>query len=110
MPRKGNIQNLKHFVKGDDSRRNLKGAPPKLPALDELLARVLSEEQNGLSAMEAIIMMLRAKAAKGDLKAAEILLDRGYGKPKQSIDNRTELEIKSIVKVVEIIEKKRDDT
>jgi hypothetical protein len=27
-----------------------------------------------------------AKAAKGDVRAAELLLNRGFGKPKQAID------------------------
>jgi hypothetical protein len=31
-------------------------------------------------------MALRAKAAKGDVRAAELLLDRAYGKVKQDID------------------------
>jgi hypothetical protein len=30
-------------------------------------------------------MALRAKAAKGDVRAAELLLDRAYGKPKQDV-------------------------
>jgi hypothetical protein len=29
-------------------------------------------------------MALHAKAKKGDTRAAELLLDRGYGKPKQT--------------------------
>jgi hypothetical protein len=31
-------------------------------------------------------MALRAKAAKGDVRAAEVLLDRAYGKSKQTVD------------------------
>jgi hypothetical protein len=59
------------------------GRKPKLPELDRLLADVLGEEKDGVTAAEAILRVLRAKAAKGDLRAAEILLDRGYGKARQ---------------------------
>jgi hypothetical protein len=73
------------FKKGQSGNPN--GRPKKLPELDKLLASVLGEENaNGITAAEAILMALRAKAAKGDIRAAEVLLDRGYGKAKQSID------------------------
>jgi hypothetical protein len=63
------------------------GRPRKLPELDKLLADVMGEEKDGLSAAEAILKALRAKATKGDIRAAEVLLDRAYGKAKQTIDN-----------------------
>jgi hypothetical protein len=50
------------------------------------LANVLGDEKDGKTAAEAILMALRAKAAKGDVRAAELLLDRAYGKPKQDVD------------------------
>ena len=62
------------------------GRPPKLPELDKLLADVLGEEKDGLTAAEAILKALRAKAAKGDIRAAEVLLDRAYGKAKQALE------------------------
>ena len=65
-----------------------------LPALDLLIAEVLADEQNGMSAAEAILKVIRSKAIKGDLKAAEMLLNRAYGKPKESIEVKvTEVEI-----------------
>lgn len=70
------------------------GRPKKLPALDTLIAEVLSDKQNGMSAAEAILKVMRQKAIKGDLKAAEMLLNRAYGKPKESIEVKvTEVEI-----------------
>lgn len=61
------------------------GRPPKLPDLHVLLANVLGKEnKDGLTAAEEILMALHAKAKKGDTRAAELLLDRGYGKPKQT--------------------------
>ena len=78
--------NLTPFKKGTDSRRNLDGAPKKLPEIDKLLADVLGEEKDGIEAAKAILMALRAKATKGDVRAAEVLLDRAYGKARQVID------------------------
>lgn len=79
--------NLKPFKKGKDSRRNSEGRPKKIPALEELLADVLGEEKDGIEAAKAILLALRAKAIKGDIRAAEVLLDRAYGKAKQPIDH-----------------------
>jgi len=74
------------WKKGESGNPN--GRPPKLPELHILLANVLGKEgKDGLSAAEEILNALHAKAKKGDTRAAELLLDRAYGKPKQSIDN-----------------------
>jgi Family of unknown function (DUF5681) len=72
------------FKKGQSGNPN--GRPKKLPKLDELLADILGEEKDGISAAEAIMKALRAKATKGDIRAAEVLLDRAYGKPKQTTE------------------------
>ena len=61
------------------------GRPPKLPELHVLLANVLGKEgKDGQTAAEEILNALHAKAKKGDPRAAELLLDRAYGKPKQT--------------------------
>ena len=65
--------------------KNNKGRP-KLPDLKEVMAKILSEEKSGIQALEAIVRAQMAKAAKGDTKAAEFLLDRGYGKVNQTVD------------------------
>ena len=65
------------------------GRPRKLPQLDILLAEVMGEEKDGISAAEAILKKLRQEAIKGNLRAAEILLNRTYGQPKQQIDHTT---------------------
>lgn len=75
--------NLKPFKKGQSG--NPKGRAPKLPDLHILLADVLGKESNGRTAAEAILTALQAKAAKGDVRAAEVLLDRAWGKVKQDI-------------------------
>lgn len=81
----GNPQNLKNFTK-NDPRINRKGRPHKLPHLEELLSNVLGEEKDGKTAAEAILMALRSKATRGDVRAAEVLLERAFGKVKQNIN------------------------
>lgn len=74
------------FKKGQSG--NPKGRP-KLPDLREAIAKILADEKDGHTALEATLMALRAKAVKGDIRAAEVLLDRGYGKAQQAIDHTT---------------------
>ncbi len=57
-----------------------------MPDLKEVLINVLAETKEGRSALEAVLMTMRAKALKGDTRAAELLLDRAYGKAKQEND------------------------
>lgn len=73
------------FKKGD-TRINRKGRPRKLPNLDKLLIVVLGENVNGEQALKSILIALRKRATTGDVRATELLLDRAYGKLKQSTD------------------------
>lgn len=84
--RGGTPENLKRPVKGGPSP-NPAGRPKKLPELDKLLADVLGEEKDGVTAAQAILNMLRSKAAKGDIRAAEVLLDRAWGRARQAVDH-----------------------
>lgn len=87
--KRGNPDISKHgFKKGKSGNPN--GRPKKLPELSELLADVLGEEKDGLTAAKAILMALRSKAAKGDVRAAELLLDRAYGKIRQDLDIKSD--------------------
>ena len=80
----GNPNPAKKFEPGHDPRRNMKGRPPKLPDLDFYIAKILNEEKEGVSGIEAMVRRLHLEAVKGDMRAAEILLERAYGKPKGS--------------------------
>lgn len=63
------------------------GRPKNIPNLPTLIASVLGTSDNlNKSAVEKILIKLKEKALKGDLKAAELLLNRAYGKAKQSIE------------------------
>jgi len=79
-------ENLKNFPKGVSG--NPKGRP-KLPDLKEILAEVLGTEKNGKTGTQRIIDKLQTKAEKGDIRAAELIMDRGYGKVKTPIDVTT---------------------
>lgn len=83
-----NEQNLKPFQPGHDPRRDNSGRKPKIPELDELLADVLSEETDGISAAAAILRGLVKSAKRGNVRAAEVLLNRAYGAPRSSVDVR----------------------
>jgi|694.fasta_scaffold19568_22 hypothetical protein len=65
------------------------GRPKKLPKLDELLAEVLGETEEGKTQAQKILEAMRKKATLGDVKAAQLLLDRGYGKVKEQVDITT---------------------
>jgi len=86
------IPNNKPFKKGQSGNPN--GRPRKLPELDKLLADVLGEEKDGVTAAEAILKALRVKAAKGDVRAIEVMLDRAYGKAQQTISHEGKLPTK----------------
>lgn len=57
-----------------------------MPDLSEAISKLLNDEKDGQSALEAVLMALRNKAVKGDVRAIQELLDRGYGKSKQFIE------------------------
>ena len=87
------IQNLKG--KGFDKHPdhiNKSGRPPKLPGLDQLLEETLGKETNNVSAMQLIIEALIKKAQKGDVRAAELLINRKYGLQKKTLDLELNLE------------------
>ena len=89
-----NPENLKgHGFDKHPERINKKGRP-KLPDLREVMAEILSEEKDGKTALKVIIAKLRQLAAGGNIKAAEVLLARGYGLPKQSVEHSGDVNVK----------------
>ena len=95
---KNPIPNNKPFKKGQSG--NPKGRP-KLPDLREAMAKVMGEEKDGMQAVEMVLKALRAKAVKGDVRAAAELLDRAYGKASQPIENKLsgEVELKHTAEI-----------
>jgi len=85
-------ENLKPFPKGKSG--NPKGRPKKLPELDKMLIEELGKDyRQGMTVGQKIIAALAAKAMRGDTKAADILLDRGYGKVKQDVNIKGTVDI-----------------
>lgn len=82
-----NTSGLIPFVKGH------KGGPgrPKMPDLKEILIKVLGKEnEDGKTEAEQILEALKKQAKAGNVKASQLLLDRGYGKVKESLDITTD--------------------
>lgn len=91
----GKTEHLKpyQFKKGQSG--NPKGRVKKLPNLEKLLIEVLGERKDDIVALHTMLLSLRKRAISGDVKAAEMLLNRAYGKVKDTIeiiDNKEEKE------------------
>jgi len=72
------IPNNKPFKKGQSG--NPSGRPKKLPELDVLLTEILGSPDDEKSGAHAILKAMLDKAKRGDVKAADLLLNRAYGK------------------------------
>lgn len=70
------------FKKGQSG--NPAGRARKLPNLDRLLLEVLGDDDEKESQAKLILEAVKIRAIAGDMRAVEILLDRGYGK--QQVD------------------------
>lgn len=68
-----------------DARINRLGRPKKMN-LESLLRKVLMGRVKNQSALKGILIKLRDMALAGDIRAAELLLDRAFGKAKQTIE------------------------
>lgn len=76
-----NPKSLKPFQKGFDKRRNVSGSKKNLwPELREAI------ERNSPEGVDPIIKALIRKAKKGSDKSIAEILDRYYGKAKQSVE------------------------
>lgn len=87
LARPASPANLRPWRKGQSG--NPKGRPP-LPDIREALAEVLAEPVAGTPSLYAVLRALRDRAIAGDVRAAEVLLDRCYGKPTQRTDVTTD--------------------
>jgi Family of unknown function (DUF5681) len=86
MPRKGGVpENLIKVKKGDPSP-NPKGRPKEMPELKKLFIEVMSEKFGSVGAIELMLRAIVKKAIKGDVRAFATIMDRVYGKAKQSIE------------------------
>ena len=88
----------KLFVKGD-ARLNRLGRPKKMN-LERLLRKVLMERVNNQAALKGILIKLRDMALAGDIRAAELLLDRAFGKAKTTIETTGKLAVVQIQYII----------
>jgi hypothetical protein len=96
---------------------NPKGRPKKLPGIDALLTEMLGNEDGVItnkSGVRQIIQALFKRAIRGDVKAADIILNRAYGKVKDNLKveavvtggfDFTTLSSEDLARVIEIVEK-----
>lgn len=93
-----NIEKMKRRKAPDTSRSrstrfkpgqsgNPKGRPKKIPDLDKLMRDVFGSTDEGgqRSGMRSVLLALKRKANRGDVKAIQLILDRAYGKAKATI-------------------------
>lgn len=108
---RGNPQNLKPFKKGQSGNPKGGGKPKKLPQLDVILKNILgSQDKEGRTQAELIIQALTNSAKKGDVKAADLLLNRSYGKVKESVELSTDPDNPLHTKNEHVVIIKRMDT
>jgi len=111
--RKDQYRGLKPFVKGDP-RINRKGAPKKIVKLQNLLEAVFgieidTPEEIKKSSVGKILKAMEKGALKGNMHAANSLLDRLYGRPKQSVEVSGALEAREEVsKLMPFAKPKKD--
>lgn len=72
----------------DDTRINRKGRPKRLPELDVLIVELLGEKGSE-SRMREMLASLIELAVGGNIRAAEVILNRAYGKVKDVVELTT---------------------
>lgn len=83
-----NRKNLIPFTGADDPRR-VNGIPPIVSDIKAFIREGLNEETSkgsGTTKLEALRAKLFKMANEGNLKALELAMAYGYGKPTQQID------------------------
>ena len=124
-----NKENLKPFKKGEDSRRNLVGAPKKYVSalkeqgyknseINDCILVMISMDLDELKEVwqnpratileKTIANALRKSLEKGSLYSIEVLLSRAVGKPKESIDHTTNGETMRDIQVTIVNANKSD--
>ena len=107
------ISNLIPFKPGDP-RINRKGPPKKIVRLQNLLEEVFgieieSPDEIKKSSVGKILIAIEKAAKKGNIYAANSLLDRIYGRPKQSVEVSGALEAREEVsKLMPFAKPKKD--
>ena len=88
----GNPENFKGKGFHTNPERINKKGRPKLPSLQEEMAKLLSDEKNGMNALSIRLKILERESLKGNIRAIELLLKRAYPEHKQE-EVKTTLEL-----------------
>ena len=83
MPKLGRAENFQGKGFHTNPERINKKGRPKLPSLQEEMAKLLSDEKNGMNALSIILKILERESLKGNIRAIELLLKRAYPEHKQ---------------------------
>jgi hypothetical protein len=82
--------NCPPFAKGDP-RINRKGRPPVGESLAEIVRRIgvekVSAGEDKMTRIEGLCRIVYGRALKGDIPAAKLIFERGWGAPVQPIEN-----------------------
>jgi hypothetical protein len=86
----GNIKTLKPFQSGPDPRRNTNRRPKGSRNVRTVLMEVLKQKVmvNGeeMTVSEAIVLQVAKKAARGNLRATQIVMDRVDGRVPKTVE------------------------
>ena len=91
--------NGKPFVAGYDSRRHLDGPNPIVTNIKHYIqSRLASPSLNypNLSKLDEIVEKMVQRANDGDIKAMELALAYGFGRPSQQIDVTAQIAVQQI--------------
>lgn len=78
------------FFTADDPRRWTQGRGKGKLSLPDIIRRIAAEPispTDKRTKLEGVIRVVFNTAARGDIKAAEFIADRGWGKPTQPVEN-----------------------
>lgn len=85
-----------HGFKKGDPRINRHGAPKKLPKLKELMEQIVGHTDPSKlekSELGLVVKAILKRAKKGDVRAAELIMDRTFGKALQSLNFKGDIAI-----------------
>ena len=99
---------LKPFKRGFDPRRNLGGRTRGEINLTDLVRRIAAEPAGKgakMNRIEAVVRSVFSKAFEGDMRAVEIITERGWGKAVMHIESRGIVPLVTIIQETPIREK-----